>query len=62
MGIVAERICVWCLVIITISTGFGQAEVKKVWRRLKKSSVGGGDATHKWGALLIGKENNTAVL
>ena len=40
VGLVAERICVWCLVIITIFTGFGQAEVKRCRGGLKSHQLG----------------------
>ena len=52
MGLLVERICVWCLVIGVIFMGFGQAVGKRCGRCLK---VGSGDASHQSGALLIGK-------
>ena len=35
VGLVVERICVWCLVIVAIFTGFGQAEAKRCGGCLK---------------------------
>ena len=46
VGLVVERICVWYLVVVAIFM---------VWGCLKKSSIGGGDASHKRGTLFIGK-------
>ena len=34
-GLVVERICVWCLVIVAILMGFGQAEAKRCGGCLK---------------------------
>ena len=31
VGLVVERICVWCLVIVVIFIGFGQAGAKSCW-------------------------------
>ena len=44
MGLVVEKIYVWCPVIVAIFVGFGQAGAKS-----------GGNASHKRGALFIGK-------
>ena len=46
VGLVVERICVWCLVIVAIFMGFGQAGAKKCGR-CEKSSIGGGNASRK---------------
>ena len=35
VGLVVERICVWCLVIVAIFMGFGQAEAKRCGGCLK---------------------------
>ena len=35
MGLVVQRICVWCLVIVAIFTGFGQARAKRCGGCLK---------------------------
>ena len=40
VGLVVERICVWCLVIVVIFIGFGQAGAKKCGGCLKVISWG----------------------
>ena len=45
VGLVVETICVWCLAIVVIFMGFGQAGAKKCMG----CSIGGGDASHKRG-------------
>ena len=54
MGLVVERICVWCFDLVVIFMGFEQPGAKRCGGCLK-SSIGGGDAIHKRGALFIGK-------
>ena len=57
VGLVVETICVWYLVIVAVFMGFGQAGAKRCGGCLihQLSSIGGGDASHKRGALFIGK-------
>ena len=54
VGLVVERICVWCLVIVFIFMGFGQAGAKRCGGCLKVISWGWWCKSQK-GALLIGK-------
>ena len=63
MGLAVQRICVWCLAIVAIFTGFGQARAKRCGRCLKvinwewrcKSQKGAG-------ALFIGKASSHCVI
>ena len=48
MGLVVERICVWCFVIVVIFMGFGQAGAKRCGGYLK-SSVGKSSSIGKTG-------------
>ena len=65
VGLVIERICVWCLVIVAIFMGFGQAGAKRCGGCLKvinwgwrcKSQKGG--SFHREGRFSL---CNTAVL
>ena len=65
MGVVVEKICVWCLVIVAIFMGFGQAGAKRCggclkvinWEWQYKSQKG--DSFHREGRFLL---CNTAVL
>ena len=65
MGLVVQRICVWCLVIVAIFTGFGQARAKRCGGCLKVISWGWrcksqkGDSFHREGRFSLCK---TAVL
>ena len=61
LRLVVERFCVWCLVTAAIFMGFGQAGAKMCGRCLK-SSIGGDDASHKRGALFIGKAGSHCVI
>ena len=65
VGLVVERICVWCLVIVAIFMAFGQAGAKR-YGDAKKSSIGGGNASHKRGGSSHREDRfslcNTAVL
>ena len=58
MGLVVQRICVWCLVIVAIFMGFGQAGAKRCGGCLKVISWGWGCK----GALLIGKAGSHFVI
>ena len=64
VGLVVETICVWCLVIVAVFMGFGQAGAKRCGGCLihQLSSIGGGDASHKRGALFIGKAGSHCVI
>ena len=61
VGLVVERICVWCFVIVFIFMRFGQAGAKRCGDA-QKSSVGGGGASHESGTLLIGKAGSHYVI
>ena len=61
MGLVVERICVWCLVIVAIFMEFRRAGAKMCGGCLK-SSIGGGDISHKRGALFIGNAGSHCVI
>ena len=54
MGLVVERICVWCLVLVVIFMGFGQAGAKRCGESLKAINWGR-RSSHKRGTLFIGK-------
>ena len=54
VGLVLERISVWCLAIVVILWALDKQQQIAV-RYASKSSVGGGDASHKRGVLIIGK-------
>ena len=49
MGLVVERICIWCLVIVVIFMGFGQAGAKRCGGYLK-SSIGKSSSIGKTGS------------
>ena len=61
VGLVVERICIWCLVIVAIFMGFGQAAAKRCGDS-QNSSIGGCDASHKRGAFFIGKAGSHCVI
>ena len=61
VGLVVERICVWCLVIVFIFMGFGQAGAKRCGGCLKVISWGWWCKSQK-GALLIGKAGSHYVI
>ena len=54
MGLVVERICVWCLVLVVIFMGSGQAGAKRCGESLKAINWGR-RSSHKRGTLFIGK-------
>ena len=54
MGLLVERICAWCLVIVAIFTEFGQAGAKRFGGCLKVTNSGWRCKSQK-GALFIGK-------
>ena len=60
VGLVVERICVWCLVIVVIFMGFGQAEAKRCGGCLKVINWGS-NKSHKRGTLSIGKAGSQYV-
>ena len=43
-------------------SGICTSRSKKVWRMLKSQSIGGGDASHKKGALFIGKAGSHYII
>ena len=61
VGLVVERICVWCLVIFFIFMGFGQAGAKRCEGCLKVISWGWLCKPQK-GAPLIGKAGSHYVI
>ena len=61
VGLVAERICVWCLVIAAIFMGFGQAGAKMCGGCLKVIDWGWRCKSKK-GALFIGKTCSHCVM
>ena len=61
MGLVIKKICVWCLVIVVMFMGFGQAGAKRCGEYFL-SSIGVGDASHKRVALFIGKAGSHYVM
>ena len=61
MGLVVERICVWCLVIVAIFMGFGQARAKRCGGCLKVINWGWRCKSQK-GALFIGKAGSHYVI
>ena len=62
-GLVVERICLWCLVIVVIFMGFGQAGAKR-WGGgvLKSHQLGGAMQVTKGGTLFIGKAGSRYVI
>ena len=63
MGLVVQRICVWCLVIVVIITGFGQARAKRCGGCLKVINWEWGCKSQKgMGALFIGKAGSHCVI
>ena len=61
MGLVVEKICVWCLVIVAIFMGFGQARAKRCGGCLKVINWGWRCKSQK-GALFIGKAGSHCVI
>ena len=53
VGLMVERICVWCLVIAVIFMGFGKAGAGV---GMLKSSIGGGYASQKRGLFSLGRQ------
>ena len=61
VGLVVERICVWCLTIVAIFMGFGQAGAKRCGRCLKIINWPWRWKSQK-GALFIGKAGSGYVI
>ena len=61
MGLVVGRNYAWCLIIVVIFMGFGQAGAKKSGRYLKVINWGGGER-QKRGTLFIGKVGSHYVI
>ena len=61
VGLVAERICVWCLVIVVIFMGFGQAGAKRCGGCLKVIIWGWGCKPQK-GGFFIEKAGSHCVI